>query len=67
MSVWAITSSPANQVARFVSIAGLGFPVIAGASNVAGLYQARQVLPVVCVIGPGLRVLDYFQGGGKTT
>jgi tetratricopeptide (TPR) repeat protein/peroxiredoxin len=67
MSVWAITSSPANQVARFVSIAGPGFPVIAGASNVAGLYQARQVLPVVCVIGPGLRVLDYFQGGGKTT
>ena len=67
MSVWAITSSPASQVARFVSIAGLGFPVIAGASNVAGLYQARQVLPVVCVIGPGLRVMDYFQGGGKTT
>lgn len=67
LSVWAITASPKEQVARFSSLAGLAFPVIPGAANVMGLYGARQVLPVVCIIGPGLRVLDYFQGGGKTT
>lgn len=67
LSVWAITASPKEQVARFSSLAGLAFPVIPGAANVMNLYGARQVLPVVCIIGPGLRVLDYFQGGGKTT
>jgi tetratricopeptide (TPR) repeat protein len=67
LSVWAITASPKDQVTRFASMAGLAFPIIPGAANAMGLYQARQVLPVVCIIGPGLRVLDYFQGGGKTT
>jgi tetratricopeptide (TPR) repeat protein len=67
MSVWAVTASPRDQVARFSSMAALAFPIIPGAVNAMGLYQARQVLPVVCIIGPGLRVLDYFQGGGKTT
>jgi tetratricopeptide (TPR) repeat protein len=67
LSVWAITASPKEQVTRFASMAGLAFPILPGAANAMGLYQARQVLPVVCIIGPGLRVLDYFQGGGKTT
>jgi len=67
LSVWAITASPKDQVTRFASMAGLAFPILPGAANAMGLYQARQVLPVVCIIGPGLRVLDYFQGGGKTT
>jgi len=67
LSVWAITASPKDQVARFSSMAGLAFPIIPGAAGTMSLYGARQVLPVVCIIGPGLRVLDYFQGGGKTT
>lgn len=67
LNVWAVTASPREQVARVASMAGLAFPVIPGAGSAMDLYQARRVLPVVCIVGPGLRVLDYFQGGGKTT
>jgi tetratricopeptide (TPR) repeat protein len=65
--VWAITLSPKEKVTKFVESSGLGFPVLQDLSKVSDLYQARQILPTVCTIGPGLKVLDYFQGGGKTT
>jgi tetratricopeptide (TPR) repeat protein len=65
--VWAITLSPKEKVTKFVESSGLGFPVLQDLSKVSDLYQARQILPTVCTIGPSLKVLDYFQGGGKTT
>jgi len=65
--VWAITTSPRDKVANFASSAGLIFPVLADQSGVSDIYRARTILPVVCLIGPGLKILDYFQGGGKTT
>lgn len=65
--VWAITLSPKEPVTKFVESSGLGFPVLLDLSKTSDLYQARQILPTVCTIGPGLKVLDYFQGGGKTT
>lgn len=67
LTVWAITQSPKEKVASFASSAGLIFPVLPAASQVMGLYKTQKVLPTVCIIGPGLRVLDYFQGGGKAT
>jgi tetratricopeptide (TPR) repeat protein len=67
MTVWAITLSPREKVAKFVESSGLLFPALLDIAKVSDLYQARQILPTVCIIGQGLKVLDSFQGGGKTT
>lgn len=67
LNVWAITPSPREKVAQFASKAGLVFPILPSTSQVMGLYHAGKVLPSVCLIGPELRILDYFQGGGKAT
>ncbi len=67
LTVWAITLSPKEKVSKFVESSGLGFPVLLDGSKVSDLYQAGQVLPTVCTIGPSLKVLDYYQGGGKST
>ncbi|NVN91264.1 MAG: tetratricopeptide repeat protein [Desulfuromonadales bacterium] len=65
--VWAVTPSSKEKVAQFASSAGLVFPILPSAAQATGLYHAQKVLPTVCIIGPGLRILDYFQGGGKAT
>lgn len=65
--VWAITTSAPERAIQFANQANLVFPILLDKGKVSQLYQAQVVLPTVCVIGPGLKVLDYFQGGGKTT
>jgi len=65
--VWAITLSPEREAAAFASGAGLTFPVLFDEQGMSDLYEARIILPTVCIIGPGRTVLDHFQGGGKTT
>ncbi|MEW6600783.1 MAG: tetratricopeptide repeat protein [Nitrospirota bacterium] len=67
LNVWAVTLSPKNRVDAFIKDTGLNFPVLIDNANVSKRYKAQTILPTVCVIGPELRVLDYFQGGGKTT
>jgi len=67
MTVWAITLSSREKLVKFVESTGIVFPVLQDGAKVSDLYQARQILPTVCIIGPRLKVLDYFQGGGKTT
>lgn len=67
LSVSAITTSPKDKVAQFASNTGLVFPILHDTANVNSLYHAQPVLPVVCIIGPNLKILDYYQGGGKTT
>lgn len=65
--VWAITTSNKEKVISFAKSTGLGFPILLDNATVSDLYNARIVLPTVCIVGPGIKVLDYFQGGGKTT
>ncbi|MBI5015951.1 MAG: redoxin domain-containing protein [Deltaproteobacteria bacterium] len=67
LAVWAITLSPKDRVAAFAKSAGLTFPLLLDSGAVSDQYQARVVLPTVCLVGPGLTLLDRFQGGGKTT
>lgn len=67
LSVWAVTSSPREKVSAFRASSGLTFPILLDGGEVGTLYQARLVLPTVAVIGPGLKILNYYQGGGKTT
>ncbi len=67
MAVWGITRSSREAAVEFMNQAHLTFPVLLDTSNVSDLYQARLILPTVCTLGPELKVLDTFQGGGKTT
>ncbi|MFZ1985169.1 MAG: tetratricopeptide repeat protein [Desulfatitalea sp.] len=65
LTVWGITRSSKEAVQQFSQSAQLRFPVLLDAGEVSSRYDARTVLPVVCILGPGLETLDYFQGGGK--
>jgi len=65
--VWGITRSSKKKVENFVDMTNPSFPILIDKTRVSELYQARLILPTVCIIGPGVKVLDYFQGGGKTT
>ncbi|NOZ69973.1 MAG: tetratricopeptide repeat protein [Deferribacteres bacterium] len=67
LTVWAVTASPREKVADFVKKTAIAFPVLLDDSDVSSRYNARLVLPVVYVIGPGLKILDHFEGGGKAT
>ena len=65
--VWGITTSGRESTARFVSQTNPVFPVLLDPGNVSDLYAARTILPAICILGPDRKILDYFQGGGKTT
>ncbi|OQY05800.1 MAG: hypothetical protein B6I22_06945, partial [Desulfobacteraceae bacterium 4572_123] len=67
LMVWAIAVSSREKIARFVSRTRPVFPVLLDNGAVSDLYHARMVLPTVCILGPGQKMLDYFQGGGKST
>ncbi len=67
IAVWGITMSPKETANSFFEVTKPGFPVLLDDSAVSDLYSAKLVLPTICVLGPNLKVLDYFQGGGKTT
>lgn len=67
LSVVGITSSPRKQALDFVQSSKIEFPVLLDSSGIEDLYHAKAILPTVCILGPDLNVLDYIQGGGKTT
>lgn len=67
LTVWGVTRSSKSKVSAFLSRTKTGFPVLLDSGPVSDAYQARMILPTVCIIGPDLMLLDYFQGGGKTT
>ncbi|MGC9323814.1 MAG: tetratricopeptide repeat protein [Desulfomonilia bacterium] len=67
LTVWGITRSPKETVEEFAKQAGPRFPILLDDAGVSDQYNARLILPTTCIIGPGLTLLDYFQGGGKTT
>jgi tetratricopeptide (TPR) repeat protein len=67
VQVWSITQSSRPKVKRFVDQTQLVFPTLLDNKNVSDLYNAQVVLPTVCILGPGLRVQEHIQGGGKST
>lgn len=67
LMVWGVTRSSKNKVKQFITKIRPSFPVLIDSSGVSDLYHARLILPTVCILGPDLKLLDYFQGGGKTT
>ncbi len=66
LKVWGITRSAKNQAAAFVATVKPTFPILLDTSQVSDKYGARAILPTVCIVGPDLKLLDVFQGGGKT-
>lgn len=64
--VWGITRSEHTAVQDFLAKAGPKFPVLLDDGAASGDYNAKLILPVTCTLAPGLKILDYYQGGGKT-
>lgn len=62
-----ITCSPREKVVEFATRINPAFPVVLDDSDVSGRYNAQLILPTSCILGPGLKVIDFFQGGSKTT
>ncbi|MDY7031857.1 MAG: tetratricopeptide repeat protein, partial [Thermodesulfobacteriota bacterium] len=52
---------------NFLSKSDSSVLVLLDRSGVSDLYRAKMILPTVCILGPGLKVLDHIQGGGRTT
>ncbi len=65
--VWGVANSPKNEVSDFIVKHKAGFPVMIDTSGVSETYQAQLILPTVVIVGPKLKVIDFFQGGGETT
>ncbi len=66
LTVWGITRSDRAQISDFMRKANIGFPLLLDSGEVSRQYDAQFILPVMCSLGPDLKVLDYYQGGGKT-
>ena len=67
MQGWGITRSAKEKVSDFASGNLIEIPILFDASDVSDRYHARAILPTVCILGPGQKVLDYLQGGGAST
>ncbi|MBN2297322.1 MAG: tetratricopeptide repeat protein, partial [Deltaproteobacteria bacterium] len=67
LKVWGVTRSPKDSVMDFMKSSKPGFPILLDDSGVSDQYQARFILPTTCILGPDLKLLDLFQGGGTTT
>jgi tetratricopeptide (TPR) repeat protein len=67
LMVWGVTRSSTHKVNKFITTIQPSFPVLIDSSGVSDLYHARLILPTICILGPDLKLLDYFQGGGRTT
>ena len=66
LTVWGITRSDRGQISDFMRKAKIGFPLLLDSGEVSRQFDAQFILPVMCSLGPDLKVLDYYQGGGKT-
>ncbi len=65
--VWGITRSAKNAVSDFIVQHEAEFPIMIDSGDVCVAYGAEFVLPTIYILGPGLTVVDAFQGGGETT
>ena len=65
--VWGITTSSKSSVSDFIVDHNASFPVMQDQKGVSATYQAEYVLPTVYILGPGRKIIDTFQGGGKST
>ena len=65
--IWGITRSSKNNVSDFIVENDAKFPVMIDSEQVSAAYGAEFILPTTYILGPQLKVVDFFQGGGETT
>ncbi len=65
--VWGITTSSKSSVSDFIVTHKASFPVMQDQKGVSATYQAEFILPTVYILGPDRKVINSFQGGGKST
>ena len=67
IKVWGITISSKDKIENFIAQNNIIFPILLDDNgSVSDLYNARIILPTICILGPQLKMLDYIQGGGDT-
>ncbi len=64
-TIWGITRSSQSAVSAFVKQGKIAFPILIDKGQVSRRFNAQVILPVVCILGADLTVVDYYQGGGK--
>ncbi len=67
LKVWGITRSLKPSINDLLARSDLTIPILMDQSDVSDLYNARLVLPTVCIIDHAKRVTDVIQGGGRST
>jgi len=65
LNVLAITRSSESEVQDFISRTHLTCPILIDNMNVSDLYDARIILPTVCILAPKLIILDHLKGKGQ--
>lgn len=60
-----ISTSPREKLAQFAREDKRMFRLFVDDGTVGGLYNARVILPVTCVVDRGQRVVEHHMGGGK--
>lgn len=63
LAIWGVTQSSKAAIQNL----GVQIPVFLDTSDVSHLYQAEFILPTFYVLGPDLKIIYIYQGGGKTT
>jgi len=67
LTVLGVTRATPEAVDAFIKERRPTFPILLDNQDVSERYQALQILPTVCILGPGLKLMDRFQGGGRST
>jgi tetratricopeptide (TPR) repeat protein len=67
MTVWAVTRSARAKAADLAARERIGIPLLLDTADASERYQARLILPTVCILGPDRQVTDFIQGGGTST
>lgn len=65
--IWGITTSGKSSVSDFIVNHNASFPVMQDQKGVSAIYHAEFILPTVYILGPGRKIINFFQGGGKST
>lgn len=65
--IWGITTSGKSSVSDFIVNHNASFPVMQDQKGVSATYHAEFILPTVYILGPERKIINFFQGGGKST
>ncbi len=65
--VLGITTANKSAVSDFAVTHKAAFPIIQDPKGISSVYDAEFILPTVYILGPARKIINSFQGGGKST